>query len=88
MILSVSIGIGISIMYIYIYVHICVRGVNLGDGWVVVGNRFLPIEVDGKRVLLQQESRGNYCCWCYDYLLLLPVLMSLLLLSYLKSGGN
>eukprot|EP00928_Gymnodinium_smaydae_P052875 TRINITY_DN37007_c0_g1_i1.p1 TRINITY_DN37007_c0_g1~~TRINITY_DN37007_c0_g1_i1.p1 ORF type:complete len:369 (-),score=86.31 TRINITY_DN37007_c0_g1_i1:13-1026(-) len=36
-----------------------VQGVDLGDGWIAVGDRFLPREVQGVRVLTLQADEGQ-----------------------------
>lgn len=38
-----------------------VLGVDMGDGWVKVRNRFLPMEIDGARVLLPTNEEFSAC---------------------------
>lgn len=41
-----------------------VMGVDLGDGWLRVGDRFLPMEVGGARVLILADHMGQLCSIC------------------------
>lgn len=41
-----------------------VMGVDQGDGWLRVGDRFLPMEVGGARVLTLVDHMGQLCSKC------------------------
>jgi len=41
-----------------------VLGVDLGDGWLRVGDRYLPMEVGGARVLTLVDHMGQLCPVC------------------------
>jgi len=46
-----------------------VTGVDLGDGWLKVGERFLPMEIDGMRVLFERREEEHICFACGSILM-------------------